>query len=69
MNLVGVYSFKCGLTDAVAAAALAEIGVRVGLELLVALVSDRRADGKTEYVFCFEFLESAIVLRARDYRI
>jgi hypothetical protein len=61
--------FKRGLADAVAAAALAEIGVYVRLELLVALVSDRRADGKTEYVFCFQFAESTIVLRTRDNRI
>src|SRR6516162_4735255 len=57
--------FKRGLTDGVAAAPLAEIGFRVRLELLVALVSDRRADGKTEYVFCLEFVESAIFLCAR----
>jgi hypothetical protein len=57
--------FKRGLTDAVAAAALAEIGFRIRLELLVALVSDRRADGEAEYVFCLEFVESAIVLCAR----
>src|SRR5262249_29729020 len=57
--------FKRGLTDAVAAAALAEIGFRVRLELLVTLVSDRRADSKTEYVFCLEFVESAIFLCAR----
>src|SRR6516225_12379512 len=61
--------FKRGLTDAVAAAPLAEIGFRIRLELLVGLVSDRRADGKTEYVFCLEFVESAIFLCARYDRI
>ena len=55
--------FKRGLADAVAAAPLAEIGFRVRLE--VALVSDRRADGEAEYVFCLEFVESAIFLCAR----
>ena len=61
--------FERGLADAAAAAALAKIGVCVWLELLVALVSNRRADSKTEYVFCFEFVKSAIVLCARYYRI
>jgi hypothetical protein len=36
-----VFIFKCGLADAVTAAALPEIGFRVRLERLVALVSGR----------------------------
>src|SRR6516225_11879181 len=54
--------FQRGVTDAVAAGPLAEIGFRVRLELLVALVADRRADGEAEYVFRLEFVESAIFL-------
>jgi hypothetical protein len=46
-----VLVLKRGLADAVAAAALAEIGFRVRLKRLVALISDRRADGKTEMYF------------------
>src|SRR5262249_49035550 len=57
--------FKRGLTDAVPAAPLAEVGSRTGHKLFVAVVPDGRADGKTEYVFCLEFVESAIFLCAR----
>src|SRR5262249_23363532 len=57
--------FKRCLTDAVATAPLSEIGFLVRLEFLVAWVCGRGADGEAEYVFCLEFVESAIFLCAR----